>query len=229
MVSQSMTRERIASSLARPPALRMTWASPSARPAYFAGSSLASMQVKHPSRHQDRWPATPHGSDGPASLGPAKVWPRQRAQRLFRICGPRRDWTCTAVLGVLVTRAASIEVRCRWPIPHPVKAPTGAIIFSFHDPREGRLAGIPARQPSLADERKSSSSTTQPKSPPEPERMDGAAAEQPTPAKLNSTGSSARPALSTGPHRPQRQGQNGGRRAGRPRAPRLSGPDERAG
>ena len=30
-----MTSERIASSLARPPALRMTWASPSLRPAYF--------------------------------------------------------------------------------------------------------------------------------------------------------------------------------------------------
>src|SRR6478672_11123499 len=41
-----MTSERIASSLARPPALRITWASPSARPAYFAGSSRASMQVR---------------------------------------------------------------------------------------------------------------------------------------------------------------------------------------
>src|SRR5664279_757038 len=41
-----MTSERIASSLARPPALRITWASPSARPAYLAGSSLASMQVR---------------------------------------------------------------------------------------------------------------------------------------------------------------------------------------
>src|SRR5271167_835448 len=41
-----MTRERIASSLARPPALRMTWASPSARPAYLAGSRRASIQVR---------------------------------------------------------------------------------------------------------------------------------------------------------------------------------------
>ena len=41
-----MTRERIASSEARPPALRMTCASPSARPAYFAGSRRASMQVR---------------------------------------------------------------------------------------------------------------------------------------------------------------------------------------
>src|SRR6186997_2313475 len=41
-----MTSERIASSLARPPALRITCASPSARPAYFAGSSRASMQVR---------------------------------------------------------------------------------------------------------------------------------------------------------------------------------------
>src|SRR4029079_1911013 len=41
-----MTSERIASSLARPPALRMTWASPSARPAYLAGSRRASMQVR---------------------------------------------------------------------------------------------------------------------------------------------------------------------------------------
>jgi hypothetical protein len=32
-----MTSDRIASSLARPPALRMTCASPSASPAYFAG------------------------------------------------------------------------------------------------------------------------------------------------------------------------------------------------
>ena len=41
-----MTSERIASSLARPPALRMTWASPSSRPAYLAGSRRASMQVR---------------------------------------------------------------------------------------------------------------------------------------------------------------------------------------
>src|SRR4051812_10789406 len=41
-----MTSDRIASSLARPPALRITCASPSLRPAYFAGSSLASMQVR---------------------------------------------------------------------------------------------------------------------------------------------------------------------------------------
>src|SRR6266571_1468162 len=36
----------MASSLARPPALRITWASPSLSPAYFAGSSRASMQVR---------------------------------------------------------------------------------------------------------------------------------------------------------------------------------------
>src|SRR5882672_2685906 len=36
----------MASSLARPPALRITWASPSARPAYFAGSRRASIQVR---------------------------------------------------------------------------------------------------------------------------------------------------------------------------------------
>src|SRR3982074_1433594 len=41
-----MTSERMASSLARPPALRITWASPSARPAYFAGSRRASIQVR---------------------------------------------------------------------------------------------------------------------------------------------------------------------------------------
>src|SRR5262249_2784101 len=41
-----MTRERSASSLARPPALRMTCASPSLSPAYFAGSRRASMQVR---------------------------------------------------------------------------------------------------------------------------------------------------------------------------------------
>src|SRR5262245_15952885 len=41
-----MTNDRIASSLARPPAFRITWASPSARPAYFAGSRRASMQVR---------------------------------------------------------------------------------------------------------------------------------------------------------------------------------------
>lgn len=40
-----MTSERMASSLTRPPALRTTWASPSLRPAYLAGSSRASMQV----------------------------------------------------------------------------------------------------------------------------------------------------------------------------------------
>src|ERR1700735_86848 len=36
----------MASSLARPPALRITCASPSAKPAYLAGSSRASMQVR---------------------------------------------------------------------------------------------------------------------------------------------------------------------------------------
>ena len=41
-----MTSERMASSLARPPAFRITWASPSFRPAYLAGSSRASMQVR---------------------------------------------------------------------------------------------------------------------------------------------------------------------------------------
>ena len=41
-----ITRDRMASSLARPPALRITWASPSARPAYFAGSRRASIQVR---------------------------------------------------------------------------------------------------------------------------------------------------------------------------------------
>src|SRR6266850_4468697 len=41
-----ITSERITSSLARPPALRITWASPSVRPAYFAGSRRASIQVR---------------------------------------------------------------------------------------------------------------------------------------------------------------------------------------
>src|SRR5208282_2776824 len=41
-----ITSERIASSLARPPALRITCAAPSTRPAYLAGSSRASMQVR---------------------------------------------------------------------------------------------------------------------------------------------------------------------------------------
>src|ERR1700730_971711 len=36
----------MASSLARPPVLRITWASLSARPAYFAGSRRASIQVR---------------------------------------------------------------------------------------------------------------------------------------------------------------------------------------
>src|ERR1700730_6594859 len=36
----------MASSLARPPAFRITWASPSARPAYLAGSRRASIQVR---------------------------------------------------------------------------------------------------------------------------------------------------------------------------------------
>src|SRR6202451_1297792 len=38
--------DRIASSLARPPAFRMTCASPSLSPAYLAGSRRASMQVR---------------------------------------------------------------------------------------------------------------------------------------------------------------------------------------
>src|SRR5215475_4897731 len=41
-----MTRERMASSLARAPALRITCASPSERPANLAGSRRASMQVR---------------------------------------------------------------------------------------------------------------------------------------------------------------------------------------
>src|SRR6266550_3083831 len=41
-----MTNDRMASSLARPPALRITCASPLLNPAYLAGSSRASMQVR---------------------------------------------------------------------------------------------------------------------------------------------------------------------------------------
>ena len=41
-----ITSDLIASSLARPPALRITCALPSLRPAYLAGSSRASMQVR---------------------------------------------------------------------------------------------------------------------------------------------------------------------------------------
>src|SRR5262245_50771391 len=41
-----ITSDRIASSLARPPALRMTCASPSLSPANFAGSRRASMHVR---------------------------------------------------------------------------------------------------------------------------------------------------------------------------------------
>src|SRR4029077_7599489 len=41
-----ITSDRMASSPARPPALRITWASPSARPAYLAGSRRASIQVR---------------------------------------------------------------------------------------------------------------------------------------------------------------------------------------
>src|SRR6266446_4462762 len=41
-----ITSERMASSLARPPALRMTCASPWLSPAYLEGSSLASMHVR---------------------------------------------------------------------------------------------------------------------------------------------------------------------------------------
>src|SRR5215831_1450674 len=41
-----MTRERMASSLARAPALRITCASPSERPANLAGSRRASIQVR---------------------------------------------------------------------------------------------------------------------------------------------------------------------------------------
>src|SRR5260221_2877490 len=43
---EEITSERIASSLARPPALRITCASPSDRPAYFDGCRRASMQVR---------------------------------------------------------------------------------------------------------------------------------------------------------------------------------------
>src|SRR5580692_765462 len=41
-----MTSERRASSLARPPALRITWASPSRSPASLEGRILASMHVR---------------------------------------------------------------------------------------------------------------------------------------------------------------------------------------
>ena len=57
-----ITSERIASSLARPPALRITWASPSARPAYLAGSRRASMQVRMAKRRP--------GGSGKAPLSP---------------------------------------------------------------------------------------------------------------------------------------------------------------
>src|ERR1700747_2399670 len=41
-----ITSDRMASSLARPPALRITGASPSARPAHLSGSRRASIQVR---------------------------------------------------------------------------------------------------------------------------------------------------------------------------------------
>ena len=40
-----ITSERMASSLITPPALRMTWASPSSKPSTLAGSRRASMQA----------------------------------------------------------------------------------------------------------------------------------------------------------------------------------------
>src|SRR5262245_55818839 len=45
-----MTSERMASSVARPPALRITCASPSAKPAYFDGCKRASMHVRMANR-----------------------------------------------------------------------------------------------------------------------------------------------------------------------------------
>ena len=55
----------MASSLARPPALRMTWASPSLKPAYLAGSRRASMQVR-----MAKWRA---GGRASSRLGPEVV------------------------------------------------------------------------------------------------------------------------------------------------------------
>lgn len=60
-----MTSERIASSLARPPALRITCASPSASPAYLPGCRRASMQVRMAKRRA--------GGSGNLPLSP-KLW-----------------------------------------------------------------------------------------------------------------------------------------------------------
>src|SRR5215472_142031 len=43
-----ITSERIASSVARPPALRITWASPSARPAYGREAVMERLELRIP-------------------------------------------------------------------------------------------------------------------------------------------------------------------------------------
>src|SRR2546426_5940972 len=81
-----MTRERSASSLARPPALRITWASPSASPAYLAGSRRASMHVRivkwraeapnglaGAARASGRFPALPENADRELPRPPREV------------------------------------------------------------------------------------------------------------------------------------------------------------
>src|SRR5262249_17231908 len=59
-----ITSERIASSVARPPALRITWASPSARPAYLAGIHAGQDGKSPRGRHGELAPVAETGRIG---------------------------------------------------------------------------------------------------------------------------------------------------------------------
>src|SRR5262249_12152904 len=86
----------MASSLARPPALRITWASPSLRPANLAGSSRASMQVRIAKRRAGGKGSLPLSPKSPAEVSFAartsvRTFVMTRSSRWIRISasGPR--------------------------------------------------------------------------------------------------------------------------------------------
>jgi hypothetical protein len=75
----------MASSLARPPAFLITWASPSLKPAYFAGSKRASMHVR-----MAKWRAGGSGnSDFPPNVAAYSSLACSTPSRSDMICPPR--------------------------------------------------------------------------------------------------------------------------------------------
>src|SRR5215471_5074379 len=102
-----ITSDRIASSLARPPAFRITCASPSARPAYFAGSRRASIQVRMAKRRlggSGRLPLSP-------KLSAYLAFAASTSSRILLIAVPPAPWVLSRLIRKMGHRRAVFNHR----------------------------------------------------------------------------------------------------------------------